>query len=106
MFRVGQKVVRVSSSSGDARGIAVAKKYNHSAPCLGEICTVRSINIWPFSTIITLVEHDNSHIQAALHLPYEPGFNARCFRPVVKGKTDTGMAILKKLLQPKPERVE
>ena len=102
-FRVGQKVVRVSSNSGDERGIAAVKKYGHSAPHLGEICTVRSINVWPLSTIITLVEHDNSRIRKALNLAYEPGFNARCFRPVVERKTS--IEVFRKLLQPNPENV-
>lgn len=101
-FRVGQKVARIGGSSDDGcpAGREAASKYGMNFPLVNEVCTVKTINCWPLYTLITLVEHDNSHMQRAMNLSYEPGFDARFFRPVVERKTS--IAIFRKLLNPSP----
>lgn len=94
-FRVGQKVVRVKGQRGDAMFSGLARS-DYSYPEYGEVCTVATINHWPRGAIITLREHDNSHLMARYCATYEPGFAAKCFRPVVKRKTD--ISIFTKML--------
>src|SRR5687768_445102 len=107
MFRVGQKVVRVGSKSVGA--VLDASRIGHfTVPAIGEVCTVSTINEWSYGTLITLCEHDNSHLIAELGCRYEPGFNAEAFRPVVERKTDISVfqAILRKATKKKRAPVE
>ena len=96
-FRVGQKVVCVSGAAGDV-GYKEAGPY--SKPTRGGVYTIATINYWPARTILTLVECDNSHlINKFDRSGLEPGFNAKCFRPIVERKTDISFAheILRKV---------
>lgn len=80
-FHVGQRVVRVGIDAGRI-GNVYCGDLPRSTPDLHEVVTIRTINEWPRGTLLTFVEHDNSHIQRAHGLRYEPGFAAHCFRPV------------------------
>jgi hypothetical protein len=86
-FRVGQKVINVKGSDGDAK----IRDAAASRPVRGEIVTIKTMNYWPHreKTLLTFVEHDNSHLIGVHDLSgFEPGFDAECFRPVVERKTD------------------
>jgi len=98
MFRVGQKVVRIGSSPDAERMLALlTERYGHfSHPAIGEVCTVATINEWTHWTLFTFREHDNSHLIAKIGCKYEPGFDAKHFRPVVARKTD--ISIFTKIL--------
>lgn len=98
MFQVGQKVVRVGSKTIGGHTLRVR---NFTYPKIGEVCTVATINHWPYGTIVTLREHDNSHLIRHEHnrSGYEPGFDARAFRPLVERKTD--ISIFTKMLDSK-----
>lgn len=99
-FHAGQMVVRVGSEEcSDARTREAARKHGYSYPNIGDICTVRTINVWPTWTAITLCEHDNSHLISILGSRYEPAFDAECFRPV----KDTSIEVFRQLLNPAPE---
>jgi hypothetical protein len=91
-FQVGQKVVCFKGSEGNSisRSKALAMGYTH--PELGEVVTIKTLNVWPHMTILTFQEHDNSHIQRLLDSAYEPGFDAACFRPLAEKKTDISFA--------------
>jgi hypothetical protein len=83
-FYRGQKVVRVGSKNFPMQSHLKGRKW--SSPQIGEVCTVSTINHWPRVTLITLREHDNSHLINGSG--FEPGFDASCFRPVVTRATD------------------
>ena len=97
-FRVGQKVVRIGSVKGSDISRSEAVRMGYSYPEMGEIVTIKTLNAWPAKTILTFYEHDNSHIQKQLGSPWEPGFDAAAFRPLVERKTD--ISALKALLVP------
>lgn len=98
MFYVWQKVVRVGNGIGSKHRI-YAGRTRFSFPEIGEVGTIATINEWPTVTLITLIEHDNSHLT---EFGYEPGFNLTAFRPVVERKTS--IEIFKRMLVPN-ERV-
>lgn len=101
-FRVGQKVVRVGSDGGGMISKEDAARMGYSYPEMGEVVTIRTLNVWPLMTILTFHEHDNSHVQRQLDSAWEPGFNAAAFRPLVERKTDISFAheILRKASKP------
>jgi len=102
MFRVGQKVACINDRMN--HGGQRPSGYNY--PIEGTVYTIRDIFADEFGReLVRLCEVKNGQENTRLGF-IEPGFDASHFRPVVSRKTDTGMAILKKLLQPKPERVE
>jgi len=95
-FRIGQKVVRVSSS-GETYEHAWLRKISFSYPEIGEVVTIKTINDWPKWTLLTFCEHDNSHLVGKVS-KIEPGFGAEHFRPIVEQTTD--ISIFKKMLKP------
>lgn len=88
MFRVGQKVVRIGSCSDGEISASRARQMGYSFPEMGDVVTIKTLNVWPHRTILTFHEHDNSHIQKQMCSYWEPGFDASAFRPVVERKTD------------------
>jgi hypothetical protein len=96
-FRVGMKVVRVRMKQRPWPSYTGEGKYTR--PEVGEVCTIKTINKWSAITLLTFVEHDNSHLTTN---GYEPGFDAKCFRRVVERKTD--ISVFKKLLVPSRQR--
>src|SRR3990167_4610543 len=100
-FHVGQKVVAVGyKKDGSHVPPSIA-----NLPQIGNIYTIRAINVWPTITIVRLYEVDNSHL-LSLHQyagQIEPGYDARAFRPLVTRKTN--ISIFKRMLTPSPEKV-
>lgn len=100
MFRIGQKVVTVSRPD----------LYDPSAPRItkrfpgGVVVTIRDIDfrgvergIHPAATIrLEEAVHD---VMNTILGTWEPGYDIRCFRPIVEKKTDAGMAILQEILR-------
>lgn len=106
-FHVGQKVVRISSQNrahGRSMSASEARRRGYSYPDIGDVVTIRTLNVWPWGVILTFHEHDNSHIQRQLGENYEPGFGANHFRPVVERKTD--ISIFTAMLNPSKQGVE
>lgn len=102
-FRVGQKVVRFARMAPSASiSAARARSLGYTYPEIGEVITIKTLNVWPTQTILTFHEHDNSHIQRRLNALYEPGFDARAFRPLVERKTD--ISIFTEMLTKTPAR--
>ena len=90
-FRVGQKVVRIASENstgGRHMSSSEARRRGWSYPNIGDVVTIKTLNVWTTGVILTFYEHDNSHIQRQLDEPYEPGFGANHFRPLVERKTN------------------
>jgi len=93
-FYVGQKVVRTRRrTKGD-----LSIKAAYSKPAIGDVVTIKTLNHWQKATILTFIEHDNSFLMDRLGSQYEPGFDARSFRPAVEKGTDAGVALLKKIV--------
>lgn len=86
-FHVGQKVVRVGST-GKTYETELAKYFKFSYPEIGEVVTVRTINVWSSWTALTFCEHDNSHL-VGVASKIEPGFASHHFRPIVEPKAET-----------------
>jgi hypothetical protein len=85
MFYVGQRVTpNGRSSAGNELGRKLARS-GISVPKFGDVVRIKTINVWHSSTLLTFVEHDNSHLSTN---GYEPGFNAECFSPVVERPND------------------
>lgn len=99
-FRVGQKVIRVGNASPGA--VKIPAGYGHTYPRKGEIVTIKTINHWPLWTLLTFVEHDNSHLIQLFGSQFEPGFEAKAFRPLVERKTS--IEIFTRMLNPSKER--
>lgn len=103
-FHVGQKVVRVGSVGSGDISREKARSMRYSFPEMGAVVTIKTLNYWPRGTILTFHEHDNSHIQRMLESPYEPGFAAQNFRPIVERKTD--ISIFTAMLTPSKQGVD
>lgn len=105
-FRVGQKVVRVGHGNASPDICAAkARAAGYSFPQMNEVVTVKSLNVWPLKTIITLYEHDNSHLIGKWNSsPLEPGFDASAFRPVCESSTD--ISIFTAMLTPSKKEVD
>lgn len=90
-FHVGQKVVCVDASANTFSGIK---------PRLveGAIYTVGALEDRWDGLAIDLIEVPVNAEELAMHSAY----NSNRFRPLIERKTDTGMAVLKKLLKTKP----
>jgi hypothetical protein len=97
-FRVGQKVVCVRGWGGGDMSVSVARSMGYTHPAIREVVTIKTLNAWSHATLLTFHEHDNSHIQKQLNSRYEPGFDARAFRPIVERKTD--ISIFTRMLNP------
>lgn len=90
-FRVGQKVVCVDANCDPNR------MFLYSAALVeGEVYTIREILNDDFGVPGVFLEEVIG--AARLSDGKEFGFYARRFRPLVERKTDTGMAILKSVL--------
>lgn len=96
MFRIGQKVV------------CVAANFNHdwsvvpNRPQNGLIYTIRGLRMWNFRdkgplvcVYLEEIHNDVNHWTSGEHA--EHPFAAWRFKPLIEKKTDTGMAILKKI---------
>lgn len=101
MFYVGQKVICVDDSLRNDPGV----KYYGDLDGLtkGEIYTIRSVDIDPFDKlpVIRVFEITRSN-GLEYEEPYELGFYAYRFRPIIERETD--ISIFKKML--KPEKVD
>jgi hypothetical protein len=99
-FRVGQKVIRIGSASGNVVGRRLVRDLGFSYPAMGDVVTIKTINDWPTQTVLTFHEHDNSHL-IGYSGTLEPGFDAICFRPIQERKTDISFAheILRKVIR-------
>lgn len=75
----------------------VAHGAKFSYPEVGEVVTIKTINEWTYGTLVTLYEHDNSHL-VGKYGRVEPGFGIEHFRPLVERKTD--ISIFTKMLNP------
>lgn len=98
-FYVGQKVVCVGGKYRGDIPRPDAEANGAIYPRRGNIYTIRTINVWPGKTLVTLHECNNAHLVKIFGGGIEPGFNARGFRPVVDRKTD--ISIFTKMLNPK-----
>lgn len=97
-FRIGQKVVCIDGDWILREGTV--------APREGETYTVRDKLFEGTCPSLRFVEIVNQPISYSnTPGPIEPAFDAECFRPVVERKTDTGMAILTKILTDCPTDV-
>lgn len=92
MFRIGQKVVCVRR---------VGERHKLTAwPEIEGIYTIRAVRtnvIRPAHGVALLLSEIKNPIDPAWDL--EPGFYSNLFRPIVEKSTDTGMAILKEILE-------
>lgn len=98
-FKVGQKVTRNGKRpdpSPEFRGFK-----GHSFPEMGDVVTIKTINHWSFGSLLTFVEHDNSHL---MRNGWEPGFASKCFSPIVERKTD--ISIFTKMLTPQSHKID
>lgn len=98
-FRVGQKVVCISDD-WEFR----ARAYANTLPQAKAVYTVREILDLPTGCGLTLEE-----IRDLVRWPDKPASEAawtsRAFRPLIDKSTDTGMAILRKLLDPAHHKI-
>lgn len=101
MFHVGQKVCCVSGGKGN---LGAADISHYTKPRRGGIYTIATLNNWPRATILTFIECDNSHLIAELGCKYEPGFDAKYFRPIVSRTTD--ISIFTAMLNPSKQGVD
>lgn len=90
-FHVGQKVARFRDG---LRNIC-------ADPAIGEAVTISWIGDWQGTTVIDLIEYP-----APETLTASRGYDAAVFRPLVERKTDTGMAILKKIAADASKKLE
>lgn len=102
-FRVGQKIACVNDEFyGLLAQIAASVDIHISLPSKGGVYTVREITngFHPDGRIsVRLQEIINPPIDFYDGTPpEEPFFSGFRFRPLIERKTDTGMAILRKLL--------
>lgn len=106
MFRVGQKVVCVATPWVGASAWDYWRSQTPNVPELQQVYTIRDFVFEGRADYGFRLNEILNPLGIFLSGQCEAAFLAMCFRPAVERKTDTGMAILKKLLQPKPERVE
>lgn len=103
-FHVGQKVVCVGMGP-KYRGNPILRDSPYNGIKIGGVYTIRSLNVWSLSlTIVCLHEVDNSHLIGVGGGTIEPGWDIRGFRPLIERKTDSGVAILKKIARDVTER--
>jgi len=102
-FRVGMKVVCIYAGRWDA----VSAYGDEIWPVKDQVYTIRSIQDYPSHglTGLRLAEIRNPVRNYPPNGLMEPSFLSDRFRPVVDRKTDTGMAILKKILENHEEKV-
>ncbi len=98
MFYVGQKVCCVNYP---VRAVEQwRRKYpDANFPILGQVYTIRAIDVWFGETLLRFVEVNNAHLPSDM----EAGFSARHFRPLVERKTD--ISIFEAMLNPSDEQV-
>lgn len=89
----GDRVVCVSQGQSGPK----SKARGFIIPEVGQVCVIRDAN-WVIDRVLFRFEEIRNQ-----GLP-EPGFDARCFRPVQPKSTETGMAILKRILNSAPVR--
>jgi hypothetical protein len=94
-FNVGQKVVRVARYTGWETKRSIDFPMD-GPPIIGNIYTIRAINIWPTWTCLRFHEFDNSHLIPIVGCRIEPGWNSLGFRPLIEHKTD--ISIFTKIL--------
>lgn len=103
-FHVNQKVVCVETWNLNGEG------HGHEiGPVKGVIYTIKEIGVGlsprcPDTTAVRLIEIVNPAV-AYREGVYEPSFKATRFRPLVIKSTETGMAILRRALEPKQMEV-
>ena len=68
-------------------------------PRRGSVYTIATVNRWTQYTLVTLVECNNSHLSNGA---YEPGFDARGFRPI----DDKALDIFRQVLTDAPKDME
>lgn len=106
-FYVGQKVCFVGDNEAPLSFYRGACKSNDGVmPEYGEVYTVRSIftqGARQGEYLIRLDEIDNSRLKPFTVGGIEPGYPARCFRPIVERKTD--ISIFKAMLNPSKTEV-
>lgn len=88
-FRVGQKVVCVGALSPTF--------YGEKVPEVGKVYTIRNVRKFENGIGLHLREIANS-VHRYQDGTYEAFFHKEFFRPVVEKSTDTGMAILREIL--------
>lgn len=95
IFKIGQKVVYVGGGWKSGNAIAGA-----TGPKVGGIYTIRGfVDVWiPFCGCPGIVTEEcvNAPVLWCGAL-VEPALAASSFRPLIERKTDTGMAILRKV---------
>lgn len=99
-FHIGQKVVCVRNTPvGQELRYATGRRSNKIQ--IGQVYTVREIDTRAMHlhgvATVRLVEVINDTRMTSVG-EWEPGYPASCFRPVVERKTETGMAILREIL--------
>ena len=90
-FHVGQKVVCIRSGWTNLR-------EGETAPEKGQVLTIRGIGLFPEGAALLFEEIHNPTCALYKANPKEAFFIATKFRPVVERKTETGMAILREIL--------
>lgn len=107
-FYVGQKVCFVGDKKAPLSFYRDAcESHGGVMPVYGEVYTVRSIFTLGASkgeSLLRLTEIDNSGLAPFTVGQIEPGYPARCFRPVVESKTD--ISLFKAMLNPSDKRVD
>lgn len=100
-FQVGQKVVCKLVVLSDW-----AKSLSFECPVVGKVYTIRAINVWPRSTLLRFEELRNERFTEISGKEIEPGFPHWYFEPVVEPGTETGMSILRELLNTQDKPLE
>lgn len=105
-FHIGQKVVRIPVGKGISGGNPLLAGVGGPRPIIGQIYTIRAINVWPTKTILRFEEFDFSHLIGIGGATIEPGWDSRGFRPIIERKRKTSIAVFKKMLAPRAREVE
>jgi len=95
MFHVGQLVICVGYSADDGRKYVPPEDCARgNIPKRGYVYTIATVNDWPRQgyTLVTLVECDNKHLTRN---GWEPGFDARGFRPIDDSRLEIFRSILR-----------
>ena len=96
MFRIGQKVVCVNAERARLRGVSPALIGAEAHLVVGATYHIRAVDLThpndpELLPCVLLEEFKNGHQDAPVW--------AHRFRPIVEKKTDTGMAILREILE-------
>lgn len=108
-FQVGQKVVCVSVDGGPPDGYHVLQRV--ILPEVGKVYTVREIMVGKVGNApcVTLHEIPAQSVEVLVGRSLRVGniiFHASIFRPVVEPGTETGMSILRELLNTQDKPLE